>query len=109
MLLPLLVVPSIALMAVLGFFAGMPLAPAFAGAYVLLDRFAIPGALTETFAWNTTCIFAGASVGTAAGGALIASNGYRASLVLAIALGFAAAALVVGYARGSLFAKHEDH
>jgi predicted MFS family arabinose efflux permease len=79
----------------------MPIAPVFAGAYLLLDRFSVPGAVTETFAWNTTCIFTGASIGTALGGALIAPGTYRAALALAIGLGLACLALVGGYARGS--------
>jgi len=101
LLAPLLVAPSIPLMALLAFVAGMPIAPVFAGAYLLLDRFSIPGAATETFAWNTTCIYLGASIGTALGGALIAPGGYRAAIALAVALGLACLALVGGYARGA--------
>ncbi len=103
LLTPLLVAPSIAVMAVFAFFSGMPIAPAFAGAYQLLDRFSVPGALTETFAWNTTCLFVGASAGTALGGALIVGGSYRASIALAIVLGVACAVLVAGYARGTQF------
>jgi predicted MFS family arabinose efflux permease len=101
LLTPLLVAPSIPVMAVFAFFSGMPIAPAFAGAYQLLDRFSVPGAVTETFAWNTTCLFVGASGGTALGGALIVGGSYRASIALAIVLGFACALLVAGYARGT--------
>jgi predicted MFS family arabinose efflux permease len=98
---PLLVAPSIPVMAVFAFFSGMPIAPAFAGTYQLLDRFSVPGAVTETFAWNTTCLFVGASAGTALGGALIVAGSFRASIALAIVLGFACALLVAGYARGA--------
>lgn len=101
LLAPLLLAPSIALMALFSFAAGIPIAPAFAGSYLLLDRFSVPGALTETFAWNTTCIFVGASLGTAAGGALIAPASYRASIALAVVLGFGCALLVAGYARNA--------
>jgi MFS family permease len=97
---PLLLAPSIALMAVCAFVSGIPIAPAFAGSYLLLDRFSVPGRLTETFAWNTTAIFVGASLGTAAGGALIAPAGYRASLAISVALGGASVALVWRHARG---------
>jgi MFS family permease len=97
---PLLVAPSIALMAVAAFASGIPIAPAFAASYVLLDRFGVPGTLTETFAWNTTAIFVGASLGTAAGGALVAPASYRASIAISVVLGAAAAALVWRYARG---------
>jgi predicted MFS family arabinose efflux permease len=98
---PLLLAPTIALMALLAFFAGMPIAPVFAGTYLLLDRFSVAGAVTETFAWNTTCIFGGAALGTALGGALIGPGGYRAALALAIGLGLACLALAGGYERGT--------
>jgi predicted MFS family arabinose efflux permease len=100
LLTPLLLAPSIPLMVAFAFATGMPIAPVFAGAYLLLDRFAVAGAATETFAWNTSAIFVGASIGTAVGGALIGSGGYRAALGLAIALGAACVLLVAGYARG---------
>jgi len=101
LLVPLLLAPTIALMALCTFASGIPIAPAFAGSYLLLDRFSVPGAATETFAWNTTAIFVGASLGTAAGGALIAPASYRASIALAVVLGFACALLVAGYARNA--------
>jgi predicted MFS family arabinose efflux permease len=88
-------------MAALAFLAGMPIAPVFAGTYLLLDRFSVAGAATETFAWNTTCTFAGASIGTALGGALIAPGTYRAAIALAVGLGLACLALVGGYAHGT--------
>ena len=101
LLVPLLAASSIPLMAALAFLAGMPIAPVFAGTYLLLDRFSVAGAATETFAWNTTCTFAGASIGTALGGALIAPGTYRAAIALAVGLGLACLALVGGYAHGT--------
>jgi predicted MFS family arabinose efflux permease len=80
--------------------AGAPIAPGFAAAYVLLDRFSVAGAATETFAWNTTMIFVGAAVGAGAGGVLIAqAGGFRAALVLAAALAGAAALSVLAQSR----------
>ena len=101
LLAPLLLAPSIALMALCMFAAGFPIAPAFAGSYLLLDRSSVPGALTETFAWNTTSIFVGASLGTAAGGALIAPASYRAGIALAVVLAFGCVLLLAGYARSA--------
>jgi MFS family permease len=101
LIIPLLAAPSIPVMALAAFLAGMPIAPAFAGTYVLLDRFSVTGAATETFAWNTTAIFAGASIGTAAGGALIAPGSYRAAIGLAAGLGLTCVLLVAAFARGS--------
>ena len=100
---PLLVAPSIAVMAVCAFASGIPIAPVFAGSYLLLDRFSVPGTLTETFAWNTTAIFVGAALGTAAGGALVAPASYRAGIAISVVLGAASVALVWRYARGGRF------
>ena len=100
LLVPMLAAGSIVVMALLAFAAGAPIAPAFAAAFVLLDRFSVAGAATETFAWNTTMIFAGAAMGAAAGGALIAqAGGFRAALLLAVALACAAALTVIAQSR----------
>ena len=61
LLVPMIAAGSIVVMALLALAAGAPIAPAFAAEYVLLDRFSVAGAATETFAWNTTMIFAGAA------------------------------------------------
>ena len=96
---PLLAAPSIAWMALCSFASGIPIAPAFASSYLLLDRYSVPGALTETFAWNTTAIYVGASLGTAAGGALIAPASYRAAIALSIGLGALCVLLALFHAR----------
>ena len=92
---PMLAAPSIPVMALCTFLSGLPIAPAFAASYTLLDRDAVAGTLTETFAWNTTMIFVGASIGTAAGGALITPVSYRASIALSVVLGAAALSFVL--------------
>jgi MFS family permease len=84
---PLFLARSLAGMGALMVIAGLPIAPTFAAQYLLLDRVALAGTATETFAWNTTAIFAGAALGNALGGVVIAAASYRASLGLA--LGFA--------------------
>ena len=102
--LPLFAAPSIAAMAALMLLAGLPIAPSFAAQYLLLDALAVPGAATETFAWNTTAIFAGAAVGNALGGALVAASSYRASLTLAMAFALLSAAIAFTLARRGSFA-----
>ena len=100
LLVPMLAAPSIVVMGLIALAAGAPIAPAFAAAYVLLDRFSVAGAATETFAWNTTMIFVGAAAGAGAGGVLIAqAGGFRAALVLAAALAGAAALSVLAQSR----------
>lgn len=100
---PLFAANSLLAMALLMLLAGLPIAPTFAAQYVLLDALAVPGAATETFAWNTTAIFAGAALGNAAGGALIAAATYRASLALALAFALISAAMAYAFARRGTF------
>lgn len=100
---PLFAARSLVEMGVLMALAGLPIAPTFAAQYVLLDAVATPGAATETFAWNTTAIFAGAALGNALGGVLIAASSYRASLGLAMAFALLSGTLALALARrGSL-------
>jgi MFS family permease len=87
---PLLLAPSIGAMALLALLAGAPIAPGFASSYSMLDELAVPGAATETFAWVGTTIVSGAAAGTALGGLLVHTGGYRAALVLGlVAVGLA--------------------
>ncbi|HUB76322.1 MAG TPA: MFS transporter [Solirubrobacteraceae bacterium] len=96
---PLLLARSLAAMGVLMLVSGLPIAPTFAATYVLLDRVAVAGTATETFAWNTTAIFAGAALGNALGGVAIAASSYRASLALAIAFGLLSGLLALARSR----------
>ena len=105
---PLFAAPSLAAMAALMGLSGMPIAPTFAAQYLLLDAFAVPGAATETFAWNSTCTFAGGAIGNAVGGALIAASSYRASLALGLAFALLSGALAFTLARRGSFASAFD-
>ncbi len=89
---------SLAAMAALMVLAGLPIAPTFAAQYLLLDALGVRGAATETFAWNSTAIFAGAALGNALAGALIAASSYRAGVALAVALALIAGALAFALA-----------
>ena len=91
-LVPLLGAPTVAWMTVLALIAGLPIAPGFAACYAMLDTLAVPGTVTETFAWFGTTIVAGAAAGTALGGVWIRAGGYRGALVLSlVAAGMAVA------------------
>ncbi len=81
---------SLPSMAVLAFLAGLPIAPVVMSAYGLIDAVARPGTAAEAFAWITTAVFAGFSVGMALGGTLIDAFGVKASF------GLGAAAVAVG-------------
>ncbi|HEX8105430.1 MAG TPA: MFS transporter [Solirubrobacteraceae bacterium] len=75
--------------------AGVPIAPAFAAAYGLVDALAVPGTATEAFAWLSTSIILGLAGGTAAAGALIeTAGGTDASLAMGLAAGLLGLACV---------------
>lgn len=81
---------SLTSMAVLAFVAGLPIALVVMSAYGLVDAVATRGTAAEAFAWITTAVFAGFSVGMALGGTLIDAFGVKASFGLgagAVALG----------------------
>jgi MFS family permease len=96
-LLPPLVAPSIPVMCLLMLVAGMPIAPAFAASYGLIDELGVPGTTTEAFSWLTTAIVAGLAVGTSAGGAAIDPLGITGALALAAPC--AGLAALVAFAR----------
>lgn len=90
---------SLPSMAVLAFLAGMPIAPVVMAAYGLIDAVATRGTAAEAFAWISTAVFAGFSVGMASGGALIDAFGVRASFGLGVGA-VAAGALLVAIGTG---------
>jgi MFS family permease len=90
---------SLASMAVLAFLAGLPIAPVVMSAYGLIDAVATRGTAAEAFAWISTAVFAGFSVGMALGGWLIDAFGVSASFGLgttAVAVGALLVALGPG-------------
>jgi MFS family permease len=100
-LLPPLVAPSIPVMCVLMLIAGLPIAPAFASSYGLVNALAVPGTTTEAFALLGTAIVAGLSLGTSVSGAAIEQFGLTGALALAAPCA-GAAALVALVRRASL-------
>jgi MFS family permease len=90
---------SLPSMAVLAFFAGVPIAPVVMAAYGLIDAVAKRGTAAEAFAWVTTAVFVGFSVGMALGWTLIDAFGVRASFGLAVAA-ISVGAILVGIGPG---------
>jgi MFS family permease len=82
-LVPLLLAPSIPAMCALILIAGMPIAPAFAASYGLVDELGVPGTTTEAFALLGTAIVAGLSLGTSVCGVAIEQFGLTGALALA--------------------------
>jgi predicted MFS family arabinose efflux permease len=101
-LVPPLLAPSLTVMCLLMLVAGMPIAPAVAASYGLVDRLAVAGTSTEAFAWLTTAIVTGMSAGTFAGGIVIERGGPIWALALAGPASLVAALIALGRRRSLL-------
>ncbi|MEV5954276.1 MFS transporter [Streptomyces sp. NPDC051987] len=73
--LPLMLMPGAVAMVLLTVLAGVFLAPAIACAFVLVDRHAPGGTVTEAFSWLVTTFTVGASVGTGVAGPVVEAGG----------------------------------
>lgn len=73
--LPLMLMPGAVAMTLLTVLAGVFLAPAIACAFVLVDRHAPRGTVTEAFSWLVTTFTVGASVGTGLAGPVVEAGG----------------------------------
>ncbi|MFJ4471357.1 MFS transporter [Streptomyces sp. NPDC089424] len=73
--LPLTLMPGPVAMAALSGLAGVFLAPAIACAFVIVDRHAPRGTVTEAFSWLVTTFTVGASVGTGLAGPVVERGG----------------------------------
>ncbi|MDQ0579925.1 MFS transporter [Streptomyces rishiriensis] len=73
--LPLTLMPGAVAMVALTGLAGVFLAPAIACAFVIVDRHAPRGTVTEAFSWLVTTFTVGASVGTGLAGPVVEAGG----------------------------------
>ncbi|MFJ8535001.1 MFS transporter [Streptomyces sp. NPDC093591] len=73
--LPLMLMPGAVVMTLLAVLAGVFLAPCIACAFVLVDRHAPRGTVTEAFSWLVTTFTVGASVGTGVAGPVVEAGG----------------------------------
>ncbi|MFI8365413.1 MFS transporter [Streptomyces sp. NPDC085612] len=88
--LPLLLVPGPVAMTALSALAGVFLAPSLACAFIVVDRHAPTGTVTEAFSWLVTFFGVGAAIGTAAAGPAVELGGAGAGFGVACAGGVAA-------------------
>ncbi|MFE9451301.1 MFS transporter [Streptomyces sp. NPDC006739] len=72
---PLTLMPGVVAMVALTALAGVFLAPAIACAFVIVDRHAPRGTVTEAFSWLVTTFTVGASVGTGLAGPVVEAGG----------------------------------
>lgn len=91
--LPLMLVPGVVPMAGLAVVSGLFLAPCIACAFIVVDRHAPRGTVTEAFSWLVTAFGVGTALGTAVAGPAVELGGSAASF--AVAGGGGAAALLV--------------
>jgi MFS family permease len=81
--LPLTLVPGVAAMTALAGLSGLFLAPALACAFVVVDRQAPAGTVTEAFSWLVTTFGVGAAAGTAVVGPVIEWGSVSAGFAVA--------------------------
>jgi MFS family permease len=96
-LLPLAAASSLAVMAPLAALAGTAFAPAVVCMYLLVDRVAPPGTLTEAYTWVLTATAAGQALGAGIAGVVAQHVGVRAGLL--VASGAALLGVVIAVAR----------
>ncbi|WP_055492995.1 MFS transporter [Streptomyces sp. TP-A0356] len=75
--LPLTAMPGAVAMVLLTALAGVFLAPCIACAFIIVDRHAPSGTVTEAFSWLVTTFTVGASVGTGLAGPVVQAGGAR--------------------------------
>ncbi|CAL9371197.1 MFS transporter [Streptomyces sp. enrichment culture] len=97
--LPLVLVPGVVAMTALAAVAGVFLAPAIACAFVVVDRHALRGTVTEAFSWLVTTFGVGAAAGSAAAGPAVELAGVPWSFAVAGAGGAAALLVLVATRR----------
>ncbi|MFI6082215.1 MFS transporter [Streptomyces sp. NPDC051217] len=94
--LPLMLTPGVVAMTGLAALAGVFLAPALACAFIVVDRHAPPGTVTEAFSWLVTTFGVGAAFGTGVAGPAVELAGTSASFAVAGAGGGAALLVLLG-------------
>jgi predicted MFS family arabinose efflux permease len=99
--LPLALTPGVVAMTLLAVGAGLFLAPAIACAFVVVDRHAPRGTVTEAFSWLVTTFGVGSALGTAVAGPVAQASGAAAGFLVAGAGGLVAL-LVLLTTKGAL-------
>ncbi|MFB7494882.1 MFS transporter [Streptomyces sp. NPDC056161] len=100
--LPLTLMPGVVAMVSLTVVAGVFLAPCLACAFVIVDRHAPSGTVTEAFSWLVTTFTVGSSVGTGVAGPVVEAGGALWGFVVPGAAG--AVSLLVLLAGGRVLA-----
>lgn len=96
---PLALVPGVPWMLLLAALAGLFLAPALACGFLVVDRHAPAGTVTEAFSWVVTAAGVGAALGTAAAGVAAQHGGAAAGFAVAGAGAVVATAVLLSTGR----------
>ncbi|UQX00391.1 MFS transporter [Streptomyces sp. RerS4] len=86
-------------MVLLAAVSGVFLAPSLACAFIVVDRHAPAGTVTEAFSWLVTFFGVGAAIGTAVAGPAVELGGVPAGFAVAVGAGVAAWAVLMGTQR----------
>ncbi|MFJ9616553.1 MFS transporter [Streptomyces noursei] len=97
--LPLFLVPGVAGMTALTGLAGVFLAPSLACAFVVVDRHAPKGTVTEAFSWLVTTFGVGSAVGASVAGPVLEDGGPASGFAVAGASGVAALLVLLSMKR----------
>ncbi|MFG2870354.1 MFS transporter [Streptomyces sp. NPDC048338] len=97
--LPLMLTPGVVPMTALAALAGVFLAPALACGFIVVDRHAPTGTVTEAFSWLVTTFGVGAALGSAVAGPVVELSGTTAGFGVAGAGGFAALLVLLATGR----------
>lgn len=89
-LLPLLLAPSVPLMAPAALLAGIAIAPTLTAAFAFVDLLVPPAARTEGFSWLNSGLGIGVAAGFAGAGAVADAAGARTAFLVALAAAVAA-------------------
>ncbi|MFF3318499.1 MFS transporter [Streptomyces sp. NPDC003035] len=97
--LPLMLTPGVVPMAALAALSGVFLAPALACGFIVVDRHAPAGTVTEAFSWLVTTFGVGAALGSAVAGPAVELAGTTAGFAVAGAGGFVALLVLLATGR----------
>ncbi|MFJ2956026.1 MFS transporter [Streptomyces sp. NPDC087270] len=96
---PLLLVPALGWMLPLAALAGLFLAPTLACGFLVVDRHAPPGTVTEAFSWVVTAMGVGAALGTAVAGVVAQHVGTSAGFGVCAVCGAVALGVLLSTGR----------
>ena len=103
---PLVLVPSVALMAPAATLAGVAIAPTLIAGFTLVQKLVPSGALTEGLNWTITALGVGAAAGAWTAGLISDTAGGRTAFLVAVVAG-SIAVIVAAWGRSRLLTRQD--